>query len=199
MCRGGRPCPPARPCTAPLVKNNVIAKPVTEVTGRGNPHPKSLPCVRGNRRSAASGRRSEAISRKCPDWQARQCPGIGWHDGGQAVSEAPEGSTTALLECTRRGRCPHRPAPPHPKKTNRTSVSPLPPFRQGRQRVSGGAAVDGRRGVVTPPYNAPVGADAHIGPPSPPPQKPKKGTRSCVSLSLCVLSASQRLTCHTSQ
>ena len=37
---------------------------------------------RGNRRSAACGRISEAISRKCPDWRARQWPGIGWHDGG---------------------------------------------------------------------------------------------------------------------
>ncbi len=38
---------------------------------------------RGNRRSAAGGRRSEAVSRKCPDWWTRQWPGIGWHDGGQ--------------------------------------------------------------------------------------------------------------------
>ena len=38
---------------------------------------------RGNRRSAASGGRSEAISRKCPDWRPRQWPGIGWHNGGQ--------------------------------------------------------------------------------------------------------------------
>ena len=37
---------------------------------------------RGNRRSAACGRISEAISRKCPDWRPRQWPGIGWHDGG---------------------------------------------------------------------------------------------------------------------
>ena len=37
---------------------------------------------RGNRRSAASGGRSEVISRKCPDWRSRQWPGIGWHDGG---------------------------------------------------------------------------------------------------------------------
>ena len=27
-----------------------------------------------------------AISRKCPDWRPRQWPGIGWHNGGQAVS-----------------------------------------------------------------------------------------------------------------
>ena len=38
---------------------------------------------RGNRRSAASGGRSEPISRKCPDWRPQQWPGIGWHDGGQ--------------------------------------------------------------------------------------------------------------------
>ena len=38
---------------------------------------------RGNRRSAAGGRRSEAVSRKCPDWRTRQWPSVGWHDGGQ--------------------------------------------------------------------------------------------------------------------
>ncbi len=38
---------------------------------------------RGNRRSAASGGRSELISRKCPDWRVRQWPSVGWHDGGQ--------------------------------------------------------------------------------------------------------------------
>ena len=38
---------------------------------------------RGNRRSAASGGRSELISRKCPDWRPQQWPGIGWLDGGQ--------------------------------------------------------------------------------------------------------------------
>ena len=38
---------------------------------------------RGNRRSAASGGCSEPVSRKRPDWRARQWPGIGWHDGGQ--------------------------------------------------------------------------------------------------------------------
>ena len=38
---------------------------------------------RGNRRSAASGGKSELISRKCPDWRPQQWPGIGWHDGGQ--------------------------------------------------------------------------------------------------------------------
>ena len=39
-----------------------------------------LPLPQGNRRSAAGGGCSEAISRKCPDWPARQCRGIGWHD-----------------------------------------------------------------------------------------------------------------------
>ena len=43
---------------------------------------------RGNRRSAAGGGRSEAISRKCPDWRPRQWPGIGWHNGGKE-SPAP--------------------------------------------------------------------------------------------------------------
>ena len=49
---------------------------------------------RGNRRSAASGGCSEAISRKCPDWRPQQWPGIGWHDGGQE-NPAP---TKALYE-----------------------------------------------------------------------------------------------------
>ncbi len=48
---------------------------------------------RGNRRSAAGGGRSEAISRKCPDWRPRQWPGIGWHDGGQE-SPAPTNRPT---------------------------------------------------------------------------------------------------------
>ena len=37
----------------------------------------------GSELSAASGGRSELISRKCPDWRPQQWPGIGWHDGGQ--------------------------------------------------------------------------------------------------------------------
>ena len=37
----------------------------------------------GGELSAASGRSSELISRKCPDWRPQQWPGIGWHDGGQ--------------------------------------------------------------------------------------------------------------------
>ena len=78
---------------------------------------------RGNRRSAASGGCSEAISRKCPDWRSQQWPGIGWHDGGQenpaptelqgvrckpgrVVREAdPYGSVT---RGTRAGRCGER-------------------------------------------------------------------------------------------
>ena len=46
---------------------------------------------RGNRRSAASGRGSEPVSRKCPDWRPRQWPGIGWHDGGQENPAPTEG------------------------------------------------------------------------------------------------------------
>ena len=38
---------------------------------------------RGNRRSAASGRGSEPVSRKCPDWRPQQWPSVGWRDGGQ--------------------------------------------------------------------------------------------------------------------
>ena len=45
---------------------------------------------RGNRRRAAGGGRSEAISRKCPDWRPRQRPGIGWHDG-EHIAGGPAG------------------------------------------------------------------------------------------------------------
>ena len=60
---------------------------------------------RGNRRSAASGGRSELISRKCPDWRPQQWPGIGWHDGGQppplrAVCKKSEGRATARVAPT---------------------------------------------------------------------------------------------------
>ena len=80
-----------RSSTAPLVKDagrrgrrplrNPIGKPsvgATLAVARG----------RGNRRSAASGGGSEPVSRKCPDWRVRQCPSVGWHDGGQE-SPAP--------------------------------------------------------------------------------------------------------------
>ena len=56
---------------------------------------------RGNCRRAAGGGRSEAISRKCPDWRARQCHPVGWHDGGQDMGPA--------LRDFCRWRCPHRP------------------------------------------------------------------------------------------
>ena len=62
---------------------------------------------------------------------------------GNAVTE---GSTTALLECVRRGRCPHRPAPPHY----------LCPTRRGRRP---------RRPASRTTCNAPVGADAPVRPP----------------------------------
>ena len=59
---------------------------------------------RGNRRSAAGGGRSEAISRKCPDWRPRQWPGIGWHDGGQ---ESPSPTLFFVTQHRRGGRpCP---------------------------------------------------------------------------------------------
>ena len=75
---------------------------------------------RGNRRSAAGGGRSEAISRKCPDWRPRQWPGIGWHNGGQESPSpthplyppvgagVPDGPLTALLamcHCETSDRC----------------------------------------------------------------------------------------------
>ena len=62
------------------------------------------PGGRGNRRSAASGGCSEAISRKCPDWQPQQWPGIGWHDGGQE-NPAP---TECNKKCGGTGRCGER-------------------------------------------------------------------------------------------
>ena len=59
---------------------------------------------RGNRRSAASGGRSKAISRKCPDWQARQRLSVGWHNGGQ-----PPAPTEGYNRFLQPGRCGHRP------------------------------------------------------------------------------------------
>ena len=59
---------------------------------------------RGNRRSAADGRRSEAVSRKCPDWRPQQWPGIGWHEGGQE-NPAP---TECSEKCGGAGRCGER-------------------------------------------------------------------------------------------
>ena len=94
---------------------------------------------RGNRRSAASGGRSEPISRKCPDWRVRQWPSVGWHDGGQppaptegykgrgrtggveprpygwVASRAAEWATARVaptgcnMGCGGAGRCGHRP------------------------------------------------------------------------------------------
>ena len=58
---------------------------------------------RGNRRSAASGGGSEPVSRKCPDWRARQYPSVGWHDGGQE-NPAPTDSLVAGTV----GRCGER-------------------------------------------------------------------------------------------
>ena len=62
---------PVRPSARYMPKNNtILTDGVIFWSGR-----------RGNRRRAAGGGRSEAISRKCPDWRPRQWPGIGWHDG----------------------------------------------------------------------------------------------------------------------
>ena len=62
---------------------------------------------RGNRRSAAGGRRSEAVSRKCPDWRPQQWPGIGWDDGGQE-NPAPTERNKRCGKTGRRGRRPLR-------------------------------------------------------------------------------------------
>ena len=60
---------------------------------------------RGNRRGAAGGGRSEAVSRKCPDWRPRQWAGIGWHDGGQE-SRRPYAWAGCAAQTGRRGRRP---------------------------------------------------------------------------------------------
>ena len=70
------------------VGRHPCAPPQTVPSGGAEPRPYGgQGCLwagrRGNQRSAASGGRSELISRKCPDWRTRQWPGIGWHDGGQ--------------------------------------------------------------------------------------------------------------------
>ena len=59
---------------------------------------------RGNRRSAAGGRRSEAVSRKCPDWRPQQWPGIGWHDGGQENPVPTEAQQEVQWAGDRKGR-----------------------------------------------------------------------------------------------
>ena len=59
---------------------------------------------RGNRRSAAGGRRSEAVSRKCPDWRTRQWPSVGWHDGGQENPAPTEFYKKCLAAGDRKGR-----------------------------------------------------------------------------------------------
>ena len=61
----------------------------------------------GNRRSAASGGCSEAISMKCPDWRTRQWPSVGWHDGRQE-NPAPTGGNKECGKTGRRGRRPLR-------------------------------------------------------------------------------------------
>ena len=59
---------------------------------------------RGNRRSAAGGRRSEAVSRKCPDWRPQQWPGIGWHDGGQENPAPTKGLQEVRWAVDHKGR-----------------------------------------------------------------------------------------------
>ena len=89
----------------------------------------------GSESSAAGGGRSESISRKCPDWRARQCRGIGRHDGvtpaaqqdfsGQGKGQAflpqqflyflplPQGQGSLRpIFCTRRGCFFTVPSPP---------------------------------------------------------------------------------------
>ena len=132
-------------------------------TGCGNPYPQRLPTQgepfsvgatlavargRGNRRSAAGGGGSEAISRKCPDWRPRQWPGIGWHNGGQ---ESP--SPTHHKIRFRRGRCLHRPESSFPAPT----AGHTGPALQGVALSGlGGQLPAVRRGGVLPrPHPAP--------------------------------------------
>ena len=76
--------PGAGRCGHRPLRNPIGKHPVGADAHIGPVVPASLLCVgRVNRRSAAGGRCSEPVSRKCPDWRVRQWPGIGWHDGGQ--------------------------------------------------------------------------------------------------------------------
>ena len=70
---------------APPILRRTLYKPVIARALRargGRSERRRWRMKQGNRRSAACGRISEAISRKCPDWWPRQWLGIGWHDGG---------------------------------------------------------------------------------------------------------------------
>ena len=123
------------PITQRLVGQGPCALPgVREKSGSGR---------RGNRRSAASGGRSELISRKCPDWRPQQWPGIGWHDGGQ-----PPAPTKAYLVVhrgyKRRGGVKNPPV----------TASPCQP------PLGKGAEEDGRKQRVFDAIKPPPGAGA---------------------------------------
>ena len=88
---------------------------------------------RGNRRSAACGRISEAISRKCPDWRPRQWPGIGWHDGGpERVAAVKIGGARHKAA---RKFCPPQQGHPHSLALHPLSCRPRGTFCQQRQKV----------------------------------------------------------------
>ena len=88
---------------------------------------------RGNRRSAACGRISEAISRKCPDWRPQQWPPIGWHDGG------PEPVAAVKIGGVRRKAarkfCPPQQGHPHSLALHPLSCRPRGTFCHQRQKV----------------------------------------------------------------
>ncbi len=89
---------------------------------------------RGNRRSAACGRISEAISRKCPDWRPRQWPGIGWHDGGpERVAAVKIGGARHK---TARKFCPPQQGHPHSLALHPLSCRPRVTFCHQRQKVT---------------------------------------------------------------
>ena len=89
---------------------------------------------RGNRRSAACGRISEAISRKCPDWRPRQWPGIGWHDGGpERVAAVKIGGARHKAA---RKFCPPQQGHPHSLALHPLSCRPRGTFCQQRQKVT---------------------------------------------------------------
>ncbi len=107
----------------------------------------------GGELSAASGRSSELISRKCPDWRPQQWPGIGWHDGGQ-----PPAPTGGLQEVCGAGDREGRPYGGGARGAGRAE-SPSHGFAVPAP-LGKGAEEDGRKQRVFDAIKPPPGAGA---------------------------------------
>ena len=121
---------------APPILRRTLCKPVIARTRRARgerSERRQWRMKRGNRRSAACGRISEAISRKCPDWRPRQWPGIGWHDGGpEPVAAVKIGGTRHKAA---RKFCPPQQGHPHSLALHSLPCRPRGTFCQQRQKV----------------------------------------------------------------